>query len=326
MGEILAARRRNADSRLLQLRQQLKRAQEIAADKVCVYVTGSFGRGEASSHSDLDIFIVGKSDSDKRRLGNLDEICLKAELITVTRDLRFPEFSRDGEYLLHHSENVLVKSLGKADDDAKNTFTARLLLLLESRPLIGEAIYSEVINNVIDAYWRDYQKHKNDFIPAFLGNDILRLWRTFCVNYEAGTSSEPKEKRAKRKLKNHKLRHSRLLTCYSALLYLLAIYGEQRTVHPEDAVRMAGLSPTERLEWILGEGRLEDSHESVRKLLKHYERFLTETDAPEEELVARIIASKNKNIFSSAGELGDITFALIESIGRRSEFHRVLVV
>jgi hypothetical protein len=55
-------------------------------------------------------------------------------------------------------------------------------------------------------------------VPAFLANDILRIWRTFCVNYEARTETEPAEKKAKRKLKNYKLEHSRLLTCYSALL------------------------------------------------------------------------------------------------------------
>lgn len=326
MGKILDYRRNQANVRLTELQKKLTRAEEIASEKACVYITGSFGRGEASRHSDLDLFIVGKGNAAKPALGNLDEICLKAELIAMTRELSFPEFSHDGEYLVHYPQDELIKTLGKQHDDASNTFTARLLLLLESRPLIGQDVYDGVIKDVIAAYWRDYEKHKNDFVPAFLANDILRLWRTFCVNYEAGTTSEPEEKRAKRKLKNHKLRHSRLLTCYSALLYLLARYGDQKSVHPEDALEMTRLSPTERLEWLLGQQRLNRAHQKIRELLDHYERFLSETDAPENKLVSKIIASRGKEAFSSVGELGDITFELIETIGERTNFHRVLVV
>jgi len=32
-----------------------------------------------------------------------------------------------------------------------------MLLLLESRPLLGEDIYEKVIKDVIASYWRDYQ-------------------------------------------------------------------------------------------------------------------------------------------------------------------------
>ena len=84
-------------------------------------------------------------------------------------------------------------------------------------------------------------------MPAFLTNDILRLWRTFCVNYEAGTEREPEDKKAKGKLKNYKLKHSRMLTCYSAILWLLAIYAKKNSVSRDDAFAMTGMTPTERL-------------------------------------------------------------------------------
>ena len=45
-----------------------------------------------------------------------------------------------------------------------------------------------------------------------------------------------------RKTKNYKLKFSRLLTCYSALLYLLFTFGKSGTVRPEDVVDMVGLS------------------------------------------------------------------------------------
>ena len=85
-------------------------------------------------------------------------------------------------------------------------------------------------------------------MPTFLTNDILRLWRTFCVNYEARTERVPELEKAKGKLKNYKLKHSRLLTCYSAILYLIAIHYQNGSVHPSDAREMTELTPTQRLE------------------------------------------------------------------------------
>ncbi len=201
----LESRRSSTEQRLSALRSLLVGAEARANDKACVYSTGSFGRGEASAHSDLDLFIVGRDaqgapNSEKKprsQLRRLDEICIKAELIHATKRLGIPDFSGDGEYLGHYSISDLIETLGTRQDDMSNTFTARLLLLLESRPLVGDAVYREVVEEVVSAYWRDYEDHKDDFVPAFQTNDILRLWRTFCVNYEAGTDREPPEKKLK---------------------------------------------------------------------------------------------------------------------------------
>lgn len=195
----LADRRRQTEERLAILTAHLQDAERFAAGKACVYATGSFGRCEASSHSDLDVFILGKSASDESKrslLSRLDEICIKADLIEATRAHGIREFSGEGRYLVHYSVGELRTSLGTPEDDVKNTLTARLLLLLESRPLVGKTVYAEAISDVLEAYWRDYTDHRNDFIPAFLTNDVLRLWRTFCVNYEAGSSRSPDDKKA----------------------------------------------------------------------------------------------------------------------------------
>jgi hypothetical protein len=131
----------------------------------------------------------------------LEEILIKADLIEVTRELGIPEFSGDGRYLAAYSVHDFTKTLGTPEDDVTNTFTARLLLLLESRPLVEETVYREIIEEVTAAYWRDYEDHKSTFMPAFFANDVLRLWRTFCVNYEARTERVPEEEKAKGKLK-----------------------------------------------------------------------------------------------------------------------------
>ena len=330
----LGNRRLQTAARFAKLQDRLKIAESLAEGKACVYATGSFGRREASEHSDLDLFIVGKRDGrpgpdgkEGSLLRQLDEICIKADLIEVTRNLNIPEFSGDGRYLTHYSVHEFTKTLGTPEDDVTNTFTARLLLLLESRPLVGSAVYGEIIEEVVAAYWRDYADHKPNFMPAFLANDILRLWRTFCVNYEARTERVPDEKKAKGKLKNYKLKHSRLLTCYSAILYLLAIYDRQGTTGPADAIAMIGLTPTERLEWLLEQPDLSRAHATLKQLLEQYERFLTMTNAQEDHLVQTF---KNKGrsqaLMADAHTFGDLVFETLTSIGNGNRFHRLLVV
>lgn len=329
MTAALRARRNYTKRRLDELDVELSRAgtPERVAERACVYLTGSFGRGEATEHSDVDLFIVGLGGGPERELPRLDEICAKADLIQSTRKLGFSDFSGDGEYLTHHGVDDLLAKLGAPDDDAANTLTARLLLLLESKPLVGNDVYWKVIEEVVAKYWRDYQDHKNDFVPAFLANDILRLWRTFCVNYEARTKGEPPEKKAKRKLKNYKLKHSRLLTCYSGLVFLLSIYLVRGTVSPGDAVEMVRRTPTERLEWLRDEARFRGSANGVDSILAAYDQFLAETEGAEETLVERFLDPKRARAYAqSASALGDRVSELLESLGAGNRMFRLLLV
>lgn len=333
MGE-LDDRRNQTTERIRVLRHNLKDASDRVAGKACVYVTGSFGRLEAGDYSDLDLFIVGKRNGILRADGRegsllkrLDDICIKADLIEVTRNLGIPEFSGDGRYLTHYSVHEFTKGLGTPEDDVTNTFTARLLLLLESRPLLEEDVYWDVIEEVIAAYWRDYEDHKNSFMPAFLANDILRLWRTFCVNYEARTERVPDDEKARGKLKNYKLKHSRLLTCYSALLYLLAVYGRHATVVPSDAIAMIKLTPTERLESLLQRPELSHAHVKVTTLLAKYEDFLKTTNHDESELIRQFMDRDTSRAYmGSAYQFGDLVFDVLTSIGAGNRLHRLLVV
>lgn len=327
MGE-LANRRAASQQRLAEIVQKLSNAEPLASGKACIYATGSFGRCEVSPHSDLDLFIASKVDSDNRSvLSRLDEICIKAELINVTRKLAIPDFSGDGEYLTNYSQCDLVSKLGTPQDDVDNTLTARLLLLLESKPIIGRLVYDQIIENVVATYWRDYADHQEDFRPAYLANDILRLWRTFCVNYEARTQREPDYKKAKGKLKNYKLKHSRLLTCYSGLLFLLAVYRSKRTVSPSDALQMAKLTPTERLEWLLAQPEIESAHASVKQLLDQYEAFLARTNRDEGSLIEEFRDnSRSRAYMQEAQQFGETVFQVLTTIGEGSTFHRLLVV
>ncbi len=85
MGEILNRRRNETQRRIKKLRTKLAETETYCQGKACVYVTGSYGRREASRHSDLDLFIVGYGTVEKPALSGLDEILVKADLIHVTK-------------------------------------------------------------------------------------------------------------------------------------------------------------------------------------------------------------------------------------------------
>jgi predicted nucleotidyltransferase len=324
---MITERREYTRARFESLQSKLQAAEELCRGKACVYATGSFARGEAHQWSDLDLFIVGQESSGKRDLSRLNEIRVKADLIEITQAENIPEFSGDGRYLEHYTASHLTRTLGKPEDDAANTFTARLLLLLESKPLLGEDIYDRVLDEVVSAYWQDYVDHKNSFVPAFLANDILRLWRTFCVNYEARTLRQPAEEKAKRKLKNYKLKFSRLLTCYSALLFLLTSHAENGTVSTDDAKEMVSLSPTERLEWLLTRPIVDAARNGVRDLLTSYENFLVNTAHPESRMIEVFLdREQGQKHFGDAAAFGEQIFEVLQTIGIGQPFYRMLVV
>ena len=98
IGELLDQRLRRTAERIKKLQQELTVANQLCGEKVCVYATGSFARGEANDHSELDLFIVGEGTPSEPALAPLDEILIKADLIEVTRNLGIPDFPGAGNF------------------------------------------------------------------------------------------------------------------------------------------------------------------------------------------------------------------------------------
>lgn len=332
----LERRKYYTDNKINELVRNLSDSNSLISDVACVYATGSFGRHEADVGSDLDVFIVSKSkargESGKgardaeSQLRRLNEICLKADLIQATRKVGLPDFDGDGRYLVHHTVEDLKSKLGHPEDDALNTFTARLLLLLESSPLLNKSVYDEIVGDVVAAYCEDYPGHEDDFVPAFLTNDILRMWRTFCVNYEARTERDPIEKKIKRRQKNYTLKHSRLLTCYSAVIYLLAVYKMKGAVSPPDIVKMTALSPSGRLKWLLSLDDVRGAHEPISAVLDQYQEFL-KVKADTEKFENMFVTSDDaKKHMSGAYAFSSSIFDAVDAVGEKSKLHRMILV
>jgi predicted nucleotidyltransferase len=215
--EFLANRKKKTEERFRRVQGRVRAIEPLLGDFATLYATGSYGRGEASDHSDLDVFILTETDSEKRpKLRPLDTIRVQAALIDAATQEGLPPFSDEGAYLKPHTITDMIEKLGGPDDDYENLFTARMLLLLESRPIVGSLMYERAIDRVLDEYWRDFDENAERFLPIYLTNDLVRYWKVLCLNYEANTRYASNLN--KRRLNNYKLKHSRLLTCYSALL------------------------------------------------------------------------------------------------------------
>lgn len=56
-----------------------------------------------------------------------------------------------------------------------------MLLLLESQAILGEVTHREAWGKILDGYLRDARKPGG--VPRLLLNDIVRYWRTICVDF-----------------------------------------------------------------------------------------------------------------------------------------------
>ncbi|MGI9337470.1 MAG: hypothetical protein ACR2P4_03040 [Gammaproteobacteria bacterium] len=293
--------------------------------RLCIYVTGSYGRLEAHDKSDIDLFFLHAGTRQSNRIAKLDEVPLYAALIEGVRDLGFPPFSNDGEYLKVHYLGDLLAEMGGRGDDWQNHFTARMLLLLESRPVHNEGEYKRAAEEVVRSYCRDIYDSNKDFRNAiFLINDILRYWRTMCVNYEY-RRNEPHSDIArynKDMLRNLKLKFSRMLLCFSAVL-LLVREGQKPTM--EEILRIVRLSPMERLEEA---GRAVAGGEQLAAAVRdNYAWFLDKTGKEECE-VLRWIEDKTERekALVRARQFGDDMHNLIRKSAGQSGIMRFLVL
>jgi hypothetical protein len=288
--------------------------------------------------SDLDIFIVQFQDKAKP-LTNLDEIRLKARLIEVSREMKFDDFSDDGKYVKTYDVKLdLIDKLGTRHDDYENVLTARLLFLLESKPILNPELFETTIGALVANYWRDYVQNSASFLPVFLLNDILRFWKTLCLNYEERTGDatidlmqaqqekEDPKLRGKRRLHNYKLKYSRMLTCYSAVIYLMAaVRRDGGTVSPEAAMDMIRLSPTARLEAV--GASVDGTTNVIEGILSRYAQFLDVCDDKKAVLQMKFAEPEFKKArFQEAQDFGREISNLLHLVGDKSELLRYLIV
>jgi predicted nucleotidyltransferase len=303
-------------SKLEELQNVISLSETISTNNdFCIYTTGSFGREEAGHESDIDLFFIYHNEENK--FSKIQKILIDAELIKLTKELSFPDFSGDGEYLEVHNLNEIHKELGSRNDDYLNYFTARMLLILESKYLHNEKLYEEIIDKILDKYYVDFNKNET-FHPMFLINDIIRFWRTLCLNYEYGRKRKnetnlPEDEFDKQKIKahikNYKLKFSRKLTCYSLMLLILF---SNENLNKSKIKEFIKLSPINRLKYIYDNNEDYFIKDSIDKILELYDNFLNITHKTKADLDIYISNKKNRDkAFDDAREFSTLIFKLM---------------
>ena len=154
-----------------------------------IVVFGSLARDEWTSRSDIDwtLLIDGQARPDHRKIAQSIEkkLC----------ENNFQKPGTTGAFASLTFSHDLVHLIG-GEADTNITTTKRILLLLESAhitvdPLVSDSsisAYDRVLRSVLDRYLLDDtnflgKKGNESKVPRFLLNDIIRFWRTMCVDF-----------------------------------------------------------------------------------------------------------------------------------------------
>ena len=111
----------------------------------------------------------------------------------------------------------MARHIGLHHDDNRKS-TQRMLLMLESQPVANDSVHQACWDQVLRGYLDE--SIKDNTPPRFFLNDVVRYWRTICVDF-VGKEREDSEKWG---LRIAKLRTSRKLLFAGGLLPLLLCY------------------------------------------------------------------------------------------------------
>lgn len=304
--EFYNKRKEHSDKKINELKQMMI---DKFPENVTIFVVGSLGRSELGEKSDLDLFIV--SDG---RISKIKEYEIYVELIKIAKNLEFPDFSNDGQFLHIHKLEDLKNFTGKPEDDSENLFTTRMLMLLESKVVFNEDLFRKSLKGIVEHYLRD-KKENEGFKPFFLLNDILRYWRTLCLNYEVirHDSSRPWRK------KNVNLKYSRLITVFSTILFLII----EKEISEEKILNICEETPLSRM--LISLEKFSNSSifsKDFVKVLEFYQIFL---DAKEQTNIESDV-DKKKELNENAEELSNIIFSFLNNEEIDIKLRKFLVV
>lgn len=280
--------------------------------RATVFCAGSIARQDSGNKSDLDLFVIADDDSIKL----LDTYHFFSRLININHQLGYPDFSNDGEFLKVYKLNDLTSLTGSREEDSQNVFTARMLLLLESKPVCNDLLYEEFLRKVILHYCRDAKEHNSSFKPLFLLNDLLRYWRTLCLNYETIRHDTKKPWRKK----NVNLKFSRMLTVFGTVLPLIV-----ETEHSyQEIINLCKLSPLERLAQGLDTLGAPEYKDEFLKFLENYEYFLKLKET--EKIHDNLDQEQEEILDKKAAEFSSFLYNVLTHKNVPLEYRRYLVI
>lgn len=243
-----------SDSTLTELRKRLSSAG--LPENFAIVINGSFARREGSKQSDLDSFILFKDRSSKKASSGTFER-VNQIILDVVSNAPAP----GGPFTEETSVEEVVKNIGGMKD-SNAAITRRALLLFEGDFLYGEKIFRMCQDKLIRRYIKD--KITDHQLALFLLNDLIRYYRTICVDFEFKTQEANKPYG----IRNIKLVFSRKMLFFGGVV----VVAETAQKKYEDKVKtleeLIAIPPIERISKVCGE--------RATKALGLYDEFLSE--------------------------------------------------
>ena len=220
-----------------------------------IVLLGSIARQEAEKLSDIDYFILYKDHTidpsnleiiRKKVAGSFDKIGEKPP-------------SQEGAFAAIVHLESLYKNIG-GNKDTNENFTRRILTILESKSTVDNDIFNFTQDYILKRYISD--QITDHQLALFLLNDIIRYYRTVCVDFEFKTqeNSKPWGER------NIKLIFSRKLIYFSGLTIVSETAQKTSNEKREAVKNLIQLTPIERIFYVFGD--------SCIPALMIYENFL----------------------------------------------------
>ena len=208
------------------------------ASGLSIVVFGSWAREELTPESDDDWALLAAEPFDA------DDAAIRAGVETAATVLGTEGKAPGAQAVfgVPFDARSLIERVG-LDVDTNTNLTRRLLLLLESREVSGDAheeCWERVLGRYLDYGVKDYRP------PRFLLNDLVRYWRTICVDFE-GKQAQAGGDDPKWVSRNAKLRTSRKLLFAGGLVPLLLCHLLRADEMRRFLAAWLGATPSDRL-------------------------------------------------------------------------------
>jgi len=273
-------RKEYTDEILISIKDSLEKSVLTKYQKnLCVIVTGSYGRDEASEASDVDWFLV--INEKKNGLESDEKQSILDTVHSIMGEHVQKETGGTGTFASLISISDLLENYG-GDIETNQAFTRRMLYLLESKALYNNEIYDELKKDIVELYIKDSVSDHN--LSRFLLNDIIRYYRTICTDYEFKVNEQEKSWGV-RKIK---LRFSRKILYFSGLIVVAKTCSLSRNEKIAETLKLLSLPPIARIESVCGKAQSQE-------MLTYYSYFLDEISKPSVRESLDKINRKNRN-------------------------------
>lgn len=230
-------------------------------DGVIVGVNGSVARREVTSGSDVDLFFLATGE-DAEAVRSIQET-FRARL---SKDrIKMP--ANGGVFEDPLTVTDLLANIG-GDADTNAFLTRRMLYLLEGEWLHDQSGFEHVRKRLVHHYVNDtLEEHK---LCRYLLNDVIRYWRTICVDFEEKTADGGKP----RAIRLVKLRFARMMLYFGGVAAISLTGDATADVKRAKLLEMFAKPPAERLTAAFGDN-------VMAKPLAAYATFLNAIDNAE---------------------------------------------